>query len=38
MLYEISKSTEIVVDTVIGNKESIKITEVADRARYLNPQ
>ena len=37
MLYEISKSTEIVVDTVIGNKESIKITEVAEQGSIFEP-
>ena len=28
MLYKINKTTEIFVDTAIGNKESIEITEV----------
>ena len=28
MLYEINKTTEIVVDNAIGNAESIEITEV----------
>ena len=31
MLCEISKTTEIVVDTVIGNIDSIKITEAAEQ-------
>ena len=37
MLCEISKTTEIVVDTVIGIIDSIKITEVAEQASIFEP-
>ena len=37
MLCEISKTTEIVVDTVIGNIDSIKITEVTEQGSIFEP-
>ena len=33
MLYEINKTTEIVVDTAIGNTESIEMTEVVKQGQ-----
>ena len=33
-----SKTTEIAVDTAIGNTESIEITEQLNKAQYLDPQ
>ena len=37
MFYEISKTTEIVVDTAIGNTESIEITEVVKQGLIFAP-
>ena len=37
MLYEINKTTEIVVDTAIGNTESIEITEVIKQGVIFGP-
>ena len=37
ILYEINKTTEIVVYTVIGNTESIEITEVVKQGSILGP-
>ena len=38
MLSEINKTTEIVVDTAIGNKESIEITEAIKQGSILGPK
>ena len=35
MLYKINKTTEIFVDTAIGNKESIEITEVVKEGQIF---
>ena len=37
MLYEINKTTEIVVDTAIGNTESIEIKEVVKQGSIFGP-
>ena len=37
MFYEISKTTEIVVDTAIGNTESIEVTEVVKQGSIFAP-
>ena len=37
MLYEMSKTTEIAVDTTIGNTESIEITEVVKQGSIFGP-
>ena len=37
MFYEINKTTEIVVDTAIGDTESIEITEVVKQGLILGP-
>ena len=36
VLYKINKSTKIVRDTATGNIKSLKITEVVEKARYLD--
>ena len=36
VLYKINKSTKIVRDTATGNIKSLKITEVVQKARYLD--
>ena len=38
MLYEINKTTEIVIVTAIGNTESIEITEVVKQGSTFGPK
>ena len=38
MLYEINKTTEIVIVTAIGNTESIEITEVVKQGSLFGPK
>ena len=37
MLYEINKTTEIIVDTAIGNTENIEITEAVKQGSIFGP-
>ena len=37
ILYKINKTTKIVVDTVIGNTENIKITEAVQQNTIFGP-